>query len=146
MFKTASLLEGCDKGPWELNDNNLSTRHHLFLFFFFSIFHYFHLMSLFLVPKLPVVYSVHSFHQYFLILMTFHGRSCSLECQHCFPQPEAVGREGERRERDAGREGKDVSITQKDPEVQDVMTPTVGIMINALIYIQLPLDSFRKLW
>lgn len=102
-------------------------------------------MSLFLVPKLPVVYSVHSFHQYFLILMTFHGRSCSLECQHCFPQPKAVGREGERRERDAGREGKDVSITQKDPEVQDVMTPTVGIMINALIYIQLPLDSFRKL-
>lgn len=43
------------------------------------------------------------------------------------------------------REGKDVSITQKDPEVQDVMTPTVGSMINALIYIQLPLDSFRKL-
>lgn len=29
--------------------------------------------------------------------------------------------------------GKDVSITQKDPEVQDVMTPTVGSMINALI-------------
>lgn len=43
------------QSPWELNDNNLSTRHHHFSFFsLYSIILY--LMSLFLVPKLPVVY------------------------------------------------------------------------------------------
>jgi len=41
------------QSPWELNDNNLSTRHQLF-FCPYSII--LHLMSLFLVPKLPVVY------------------------------------------------------------------------------------------
>lgn len=62
--------------------------------------------------------------------------------------PAQGGEEGGAKKRKRGRgvrEGKDVSITQKDPEVQDAMTPTVGSMINALIYIQLPLDSFRKL-
>lgn len=86
----------------------------IFFFFFFSYSIILHLMSLFLVPKLPVVYSVHSFHQYFLILMTFHGRGCSLECQHCFPQPEAVGREGERREREAGGEGRQGCINYSE--------------------------------
>lgn len=63
--------------------------------------------------------------------------------------PTQGGEEGGAKKRKRGwervREGKDESITQKDPEVQHVMTPTVGSMINALIYIQLPLDSFRKL-
>lgn len=95
---------------WQQSVNKASS----FSFFFFSYSIILHLMSLFLVPKLPVVYSVHSFHQYFLILMTFHGRGCSLECQHCFPQPEAVGREGERREREAGGEGRQGCINYSE--------------------------------
>lgn len=152
MFKTASLLEGCDKAPesWMTTICQLGI---IIISFPYSIIP--HLMSLFLVPKLPVGFCFFFFlfitsNSIFLILMTFHCWDCSSECQHCFPQSKVVRREGQRKKREGRkegvREGKDVSITQKDPEVQDAMTPTVGSMINALIYIQLPLDSFRKLW
>lgn len=116
------------------------------------------LMPLFSVPMLPIAFwfvfafifffSVCYFQQYFYsfndipLLRLFFRMSVLLF-------PAQSGGEGGAKKRKRGREGvtegKDVSVTQKEPEVQDAMTPTVGSMINALIYIQLPLDSFGKL-
>lgn len=131
MFETASPLEGCDKAP----ESWMTTICQLSISIFYPPYSIFlHLMSLFLVPKLPVVYFCS-----FLPSVYFNFNDIPLlwlfsSVGTAFPNLRQQG--GRERKREGGRgEGKDISITQKDPEVQDVMTLTVGSMINALIYI-----------
>lgn len=113
-----------------------------------------HLMSLFSVSKLPFVFCFLFFFLCALFPTVFFNFN-DIPLLRLFFRMSALlfptqgGEEGGANKRKKGRkgirEGKNISIIQKDPEVQDAMTPTVGSMINALIYIQLPLDSFRKL-
>lgn len=154
MFKTASLLEGSDKAPesWMTTICQLGI---IIISFPYSIIP--HLMSLFSVPKLPVdFWFVFAFFFFCALFPTVFFNFNDIPLQRLLFRMSALlfptqgGEEGEAKKRKRGREGvregKDVSITQKNSQVQHVMTLTVGSMINALIYIQLPLDSFRKLW